>query len=90
MELKQNCLNLLHRLLVNPDNRIQILKDRHRDIRTLAYLSLDMHYAVTGIEFNLGAILLGAKEFGQKMFSSSESSFQVLTQQIDNYIGETV
>jgi len=89
-KLKKECLKLLYRFLVEPDNRIQILKDRHREIRTLAYLALDMHYAVTGLEFNLGAILLGAKEFGRKMFTSSESSFQILTRQIDSYIGDTV
>jgi hypothetical protein len=89
-ELKQTCLDLLHRFLVKSDNRVHTLKARHREIRTLAYLTLDMHYTPVGLEFNLGSILIAAKEFGQKLFGSSLSRFQRLNTHITNYVSEAV
>ena len=90
VELKEKNLDLLYVFLVKGNNRIQILKDRHREIRTLAYLTLDMHYAPVGIEFNLGSILVAAKEYGHKIFRSSNSGFKYLSSYIRNYVTETV
>lgn len=90
VELKKQSLNLLQEFLVKGNNRIQILKDRHREIRTLAYLALDMHYAPVGIEFNLGSILVAAKEYGPKIFKSSTSGFKYLSSSIRNYVTDTI
>jgi len=90
VELKEQSLDLLHKFLVKGNNRIQILKDRHREIRTLAYLALDMHYAPVGIEFNLGSILVAVKEYGPKIFRSSTSGFKYLSSSISNYVTDTI
>jgi len=90
LELKKQSLDLLHEFLVKDNNRIQILRARHREIRTLAYLALDMHYAPVGIEFNLGSILVAAKEYGPKIFGSSISGFKYLSSNIRDYVTETV
>lgn len=89
-ELQKRCLDLLYKFLIEGDGRIQILKERHKQIRTLAYLSLDMHYAPIGIELNLGAIIASSKEFGHKIFSSSTSGFKNLNLHIDSYVNDTV
>ena len=89
-ELKEKCLRIMHKFLIKGDNRIEILKDRHRKIRTLAYLALDMHYAPVGLEFNLGSILVAAEEFGPKIFRSSTSGFKYLSTHIMNYVTDTI
>ena len=88
--LRKTSLHLLHKFLVESDARIEILKQRHREIRTLAYLALDLHYAPVGVELNLGSIVLAAREFGQKIFGSSMSKFQDLNSHILQYIEDTV
>lgn len=89
-ELQAQSSELLYKFLVKPDNRIQVLKDRHREIRTLAYLALDTHYAPVGVEFNLGSILVAAREFGQRIFATSTSPFQNLNLHIMTYVEDVV